>query len=564
LFAGTDVGVFYRDDEMNQWECFSNVLPPAVITDLDYKSCAGILYASTYGRAIYKTDVPFATSFTTDTLTYQANILWDQPHQLNNNLFIPGGTTLTVNSDVYMDKDTKIIVDRGARLIVEDCSISNTCDNLWKGIEVWGYADTSQYYYGVQGRVDLSNAVISNAKFAIMAAKSKESGGYDRGYEGGIIRAVDCSFTNNNRSVALGPYQNMHPITGNEMDNFSRFERCTFSISSNADHVDFEWFAYLASVKGIGFRGCYFFDYSASNVPFNQTIGIYAVGSSFTVGESCLDEFTPCENTQASLFTNLNYAIKAYGLKTGNICTIENATFSNNYTSIYLSAMDGSAVNQNSFSVNNSYDSTHTNPLLCGLYLDHCTGYQVEENSFYSNYSVTNKKHYLGIVVNNSGEADNNIYNNEFSHVYIGVLAQNQNRSEDGVDGLEIKCNDFTICEYDIAVTADTAYKDVGIKYSQGSNDEDPTAPANNIFSYTHNNPVSDYYNEGGNIIYWHLMDTVSANVKPKWYSNPEVNPQANQHNLEPFDKIENCPSSFTSSGGGIEENRSKMTEALR
>jgi hypothetical protein len=187
----------------------------------------------------------------------------------------------------------------------------------------------------------------------------------------------------------------------------------------------------------------------------------------------------------------------------------------------------------------------------------------VEENDFYSNYSPATQKHTVGIVVNNSGEENNDIYNNTCTNLFAGILAQNINRNETGQFGLEIKCNDLSTCEYDIAVTADTAYKDVGIKSNQGSNDNDRTAPANNIFSYTHNNPVSDYYNEGGDIVYWYLNDTLSmVNLIPVNHSNPEVNPQKNLFDLGTFSKDENCPSSFTSSGGGVEENRSKMAEA--
>jgi len=65
LFAGTDAGVYYRDESMSQWECFNSGLPICIITDLDYDPHNKVLYASTQGRAIYKTHVPFVdTVFT--------------------------------------------------------------------------------------------------------------------------------------------------------------------------------------------------------------------------------------------------------------------------------------------------------------------------------------------------------------------------------------------------------------------------------------------------------------------------------------------------------------------
>ena len=86
----------------------------------------------------------------------------------------------------------------------------------------------------------------------------------------------------------------------------------------------------------------------------------------------------------------------------------------------------------------------------------------------------------------------NDIYNNYFENLGVGVLAQEQNRNADGSEGLEIKCNDYYLCEYDIAVTQEEQHAAVlGIKYYQGSPDNDPEAPANNTFSYTWQNPKS-------------------------------------------------------------------------
>lgn len=565
IFAGTDVGVFYRDEAMNQWECFSNGLPVSVITDLDYESCSRTLYASTYGRAIFKSEVPFDLSLSTDTLAHQQNILWDNPKQIHSNIFIPSGTTLTVTADLFMDENTRIIVDRGAKLIVDDCSITNACDHLWQGIEVWGYADTSQYYSGVQGEVELYEVTISNAKLAIMAGKSDGNGAYIQGYEGGIIRAKDSDFINNNRSVAFGPYQNLHPVTGNEVDNYGRFERCSFKISSGSTsgHVDFEWFAYLASVKGIKFKGCYFGNLSGANEP--EGIGIYSVFSSFYVTEICLDpSVSPCQQTLGSEFRYLRYGIQAFGIRSANTCLIEKSTFSSNFSGVYLSAMDNSAINQNYFASIISLDTSIHHPLLCGLYLDHCTGYQVEENSFYSVYSVSNMNYSVGITINNSGGADNLIYNNYCEHLYVGILAQNENRGNKGEFGLQLLCNDFQTCEYDIAVTADTSTNYPGIRYNQGTDGLNETDPANNIFSYTHNNPESDYFNGCADIIYWYAFNNGGYNLEPEYYSNPEVNPQTDETQIFVFSDSTGCPSSFTpgGGGGGIEDNRSAMDEA--
>lgn len=53
LYAGTDAGVFYRDSTMNAWECFNNNMPRTNVTDLAIDYCLGRVYAATYSRGIW-------------------------------------------------------------------------------------------------------------------------------------------------------------------------------------------------------------------------------------------------------------------------------------------------------------------------------------------------------------------------------------------------------------------------------------------------------------------------------------------------------------------------------
>ena len=58
LFAATDAGVFYRDKDMDAWECFQNGMPATFTTDLEINYCSNELFAGTYGRGIWKTKIP--------------------------------------------------------------------------------------------------------------------------------------------------------------------------------------------------------------------------------------------------------------------------------------------------------------------------------------------------------------------------------------------------------------------------------------------------------------------------------------------------------------------------
>jgi hypothetical protein len=55
LYIGTDIGVFYRDNNLADWIPFSNGLPVVEITDLEMHPTLGLLRAGTYGRGIWET-----------------------------------------------------------------------------------------------------------------------------------------------------------------------------------------------------------------------------------------------------------------------------------------------------------------------------------------------------------------------------------------------------------------------------------------------------------------------------------------------------------------------------
>ena len=58
LYLGTNLGVFYRDDTMTQWEPFDTNLPNVSVTDLEINVEDAKLIAATYGRGIWQTNIP--------------------------------------------------------------------------------------------------------------------------------------------------------------------------------------------------------------------------------------------------------------------------------------------------------------------------------------------------------------------------------------------------------------------------------------------------------------------------------------------------------------------------
>lgn len=58
LFAGTDVGVYYRDASMAQWEPFSVNLPAVIVNWLEVNYTNQKLRAGTFGRGLWECDLP--------------------------------------------------------------------------------------------------------------------------------------------------------------------------------------------------------------------------------------------------------------------------------------------------------------------------------------------------------------------------------------------------------------------------------------------------------------------------------------------------------------------------
>ncbi|GAB5464950.1 MAG: hypothetical protein Kapaf2KO_03860 [Candidatus Kapaibacteriales bacterium] len=83
IWIGNSHGVYYMDDDNNQWTEFSDKLPYSTIQTVIVDEQNGMLYAGTYGRGIWKTDLP---------------VLVEKPILLtpeNNAEFLPRDTTLS-------------------------------------------------------------------------------------------------------------------------------------------------------------------------------------------------------------------------------------------------------------------------------------------------------------------------------------------------------------------------------------------------------------------------------------------------------------------------------------
>ncbi len=57
IYIGTDLGVYYRNDEMGTWTTFTTGLPNVRVNDLEIVPTENMIYAGTYGRGLWKSDL---------------------------------------------------------------------------------------------------------------------------------------------------------------------------------------------------------------------------------------------------------------------------------------------------------------------------------------------------------------------------------------------------------------------------------------------------------------------------------------------------------------------------
>jgi photosystem II stability/assembly factor-like uncharacterized protein len=112
LYIGTDIGVFYTDGSMTDWIPYQTGLPNVVVTDLEISYYDNKLWAGTFGRGLWKTDL-YTTLSINDEELYSQIIVSPNP---NNGLFtinVPVGKTYSL-----------IVYDTLGKKVYEEASVN--------------------------------------------------------------------------------------------------------------------------------------------------------------------------------------------------------------------------------------------------------------------------------------------------------------------------------------------------------------------------------------------------------------------------------------------------------
>lgn len=172
------------------------------------------------------------------------NETWSNNLRILGDIIVRSGHTLTITCEVHMGPNSRIIVERGGRLVLDGGLITGDCPGRWGVIRVEGDVPGQQ---AQSGKVVLKNgAVIEHARDAISMNPYHlpwDNGGLQN-YYGGIVEAENSTIRNCVRAVEFMRYgqggikdkskfnnvifENLHEGVTIWADDGVTFNNCTF------------------------------------------------------------------------------------------------------------------------------------------------------------------------------------------------------------------------------------------------------------------------------------------------------------------------------------------------
>jgi hypothetical protein len=448
------------------------------------------------------------------------NTTIDYDFYAQQNIIVESGI-LTIKDTLFMPQNGRIIVKQGALLKVDGGTITNGCDRLWEGIEVWGDASASQNFINQGGVILVNNATIENAQTAI---KLWEPGNW--GATGGIVYSSNASFINNKRAVEFINYQNFNPLTDAPNGNISYFSNTKFTWNDNFKYPYPLGHITLYKVDGVDIQGCEFTDERSNPVSRYLTtggytnVGIRSIDANYNIRAKC-DDIAGCTgyidsaDWTPTTFTNLDFGLYAANSNTEHNITVDRSIFSNNLYGVVLANVNNASINRNQFTYTNTANN-FTGTTQYGVHLIRSQGIEVEENNF-NNISAPNRVN--GIVSSALGESDEEIYKNIFTNLYAGNVTQGKNRLIDpdgilsGKLGLQFLCNTNSDNLRDHLVLNSLWGEEVpyaGVKNDNGFVD----LASGNVFTQASAFAAEDYDNDAPSTVrYYYFTD--STNQEP-------------------------------------------------
>ncbi|MDT8394716.1 MAG: T9SS type A sorting domain-containing protein [Bacteroidales bacterium] len=524
------------------------------VTSYYYDPVSGCFYFTGLSAGLYSFHITddigtyYDGTFTVESYNYDLDYIeinnsmtWDDIYPLHSTIDIgirvKSNATLTINDAILeFGHDGKIEIEAGAKIVSNNTVLRNLdCEpqQKWKGIEVWGNKNLSQYSVtggnSPQGVLELNSSTVLNAENGVAVWALENNYWWT---SGGIVKAVNSTFKNNTKSVHFIPYENTFPPTGQACNNLSYFKNCNFIL--NYEYIDNTMFykhVDLHGVSGIDFYACEFSNAASNGVsPWNNGIASYR--SKFKVDAGCDQPIIPCpeQYLAPSTFNGFYRAISAHGSGMGTpIYEVWNAEFTNNTVGIYNIMVPDAVMVDNEFNIglNGTSDGDNCdNVSSFGIDIHAAAGYAIE-NNYFTKINFGNPGNYVGVRLDHTESIGDDVYNNEFIGLSVGNLSENPNRPNiyDDSKGVAYLCNENSNNNYDFHV-ANNSY----IKGNMGS---DETPSGNSLsqnavlqFRNDYTQDIRYYYYDGdplqeltlySNFVY--PYDVSTGNTCPDHYS---------------------------------------------
>ncbi len=410
LYVATDIGVYYRDNTMSQWECFNTHLPVCIVTDLEINYCTQKLRIATFGRGLWESPLQRATQ-TVST----AN--WTTPTKLYSDLIITGHLTITNSVDIA--KGIKITIAPGGVLeISSNGHLFNGCNEMWDKINVDGATATLIIH---------NNAIVEDAYY----------GAYT--INGGLIQIDHAHLSQNNVHIHLegSPSTYTGFIYATIMDNSSGLQKPFLPGTASTNGIE------IYNFGDVTIGNDQQANYANTISNFNN-IGIFIESTSATIINN---------NINSNSLTNYSRGIAAYNstqryfiINVGARSGANSTAYSMNYLSNLSRGIDV---------VNNFMPFIYDNDLsairIRGIYITNCyREIHVSKNiKAKGNYIHKSPDLKIGIYT---------LYNPKVARLLIIENTLELNNNAIAIDDREYSCTDYHMSQINYNTITDTKY----------------------------------------------------------------------------------------------------------
>jgi hypothetical protein len=415
----------------------------------------------------------YAWGYSATPYTLTSDQTWDFNIKFYQDIVVPTGRTLTIKCVVEMVPQAKIVVQPGARLIIDGgkITLAQFATGFWGGIQAWGTA--AQHQYGTpipqyQALVELKNgAEIEHAREGIQTMNPLNWAAI-----GGIVKVQGTStqtgatFRNCRRAVSYVAYQNFNPSnSAQKRPNLSYFNYCDFIVDDNYHGVN-DFYAHVSmwKVDGIKFRACNFKNLQTTITESDKLgRGIISLDAKYTVSGSCTI-IQPCclvcpeANLRRSTFVGLDHGIDASVSETDRNFVVTTSLFDNNVVGVYnhnvnsfevtRCVLKGGTKNVSLTGIVDSeldlLDQGSTVEAHRGIYSESGHGFRIEENKFEGLQPLLGSKRFAGCWINNSKENNDQVYKNDALNCWYGFIGERKcfDLANGGsTTGLQFLCN---------------------------------------------------------------------------------------------------------------------------